>query len=195
VASRGGPILAQQKRGAGARIRLDFRQRAVAATTPAASMEGLGMVAKAEIVERLGERAVLVSEPGRQAPSMERERRSVGLTEPMFNATISGARRIDAETFLAPGAEALAAGIASELKAMMGPIEVAEPEIAASLRARLDATLRALPDFKGDRVAHRQVAALASARRGGDDSLHLLVMDLHKVLNQVAAATAVEEID
>ena len=181
------------------------------------------MVAKAEIVERLGERAVLlpalieeglaandrlkirltmlqeaaaqVSEPGRQAPSMERERRSVGLTEPMFNATISGARRIDAETFLAPGAEALSAGIASDLKAMMGPIEVAEPEIAASLRARLDATLRALPDFKGDRIAHRQVAALASAQRGGDDSLHLLVMDLHKALNRVAAATAVEEID
>jgi hypothetical protein len=113
----------------------------------------------------------------------------------MFNATISGARRIDAETFLAPGAEALSASIASDLKAMMGPIEVAEPEIAASLRARLDATLRALPDFKGDRVAHRQVAALASARRGGDDSLHLLVMDLHKALNQIAAATAVEESD
>ena len=120
------------------------------------------MVAKVGIVERLGERAVLlpalieeglaandrlkirltmmqeaaaqVSEPGRQAPSMERERRSVGLKEPMFNATISGARRIDAETFLAPGAEALSAGIASDLKAMMGPIEVAEPEIAASLR-------------------------------------------------------------
>src|SRR5271157_5808843 len=196
---------------------------AVAARTQAAPREGLGMVAKVEIVERLGERAVLlpalieeglsandrlkirltmlqeaaaqVSEPGRAAPSMERERRGVGLTEPMFNATISGARRIDAETFLAPGAEALAAGIASDLKAMMGPIEVAEPEIAASLRARLDVTLRALPDFKGDRIAHRQVAALASAQRGGDDSLHLLVMDLHKALNRVAAATAVEEID
>ncbi len=181
------------------------------------------MVAKVEIVERLGERAVLlpalieeglaandrlkirltmlqeaaaqVSEPGRAAPSMERERRGVGLTDPIFSATVSGARRIDAKTFLAPGAEALAAGIAGDLRAMLAAIEVAEAEAAASLRARLDATLAALPDFKGDRVAHRQVAALASARRGGEDSLHLLVMDLHKALNQVAAATAVEETD
>ena len=182
------------------------------------------MVAKVEIVEKLGERAVLlpalieeglaandglkirltmlqeaatlVSEPGRAAPSMEREqRRGVGLTDPIFNATISGARRIDDKTFLAPGAELLAAGMARDLPAMMAPIEVAEAESAASLRARLDATLAALPDFKGDCVAHGQVAALTSARRGGDDSLHLLVIDLHKALNQAAAAAAVEVID
>ena len=36
-------------------------------------------------------------------------------------------------------------------------------------------------------VAHAQVAALASARRGGADSLHLLVMDLHKAINRLAA--------
>ena len=155
------------------------------------------MVTKVGIVEKLGERAVLlpalieeglaandrlkirltllqeaaaqVSQPGRAAPSMERERGGVGLTDPIFNATISGARRIDDKTFLAPGAEALAAGIARDLKAMMAPIEVAEAEAAPSLRARVDARLAALPDFKGDSVAHRQVAELTSARRGGDD--------------------------
>jgi len=181
------------------------------------------MAMKVGIVEKLGERAVLlpalieeglaandrlkirltmlqeaaaqVSEPGRAAPSMERERRGVGLTDPIFNGTISGARRIDADTFLAPGAEALAAGIAGDLKAMNAPIEVAEAESAASLSARLNARLAALPDFKGDCVAHRQVAELTSARRRGDDSVHLLVMDLHKALNGVAAAAAVEEID
>ncbi len=100
-------------------------------------MEGRSRVAKVGIVEKLGERAVLLpalieeglaandrlkirltmlqeaaaraSEPGRVAQSMERERRAVGLTDPIFNATISGARRIVADTFLAPGAEALAA--------------------------------------------------------------------------------------
>ncbi len=161
------------------------------------------MVTKVGIVEKLGERAVLlpaliedglaandrlkirltmlqeaaaqVSEPGRAAPSMERERKGVGLTDPIFNATISGARGIDADSFLAPGGEALAAGIAGDLKAMMAPIEVAEAENAALLRARLDARLAALPDFKGDHVTHRQVAELTSARRGGDDNVHLLV--------------------
>ena len=142
----------------------------------------------------LQEAAAQASQPGRPASSMERERRSVGLTEPIFSSTVSGARRIDGETLHAPGAELLAAGIASDLKAMMEPIEVAGGESAAPLRARLDATLHALPAFKGDCVAHADVAALASARRGGDDSLHLLVMDLHKALNHVAAAAAVEQI-
>lgn len=85
------------------------------------------MVAKVEVVKKLGERAVLLpalieealaandrlkirltmlqeagaqaSEPSRSAPSMEREIRSVGLDSPAFSAAISGARRIDASRF------------------------------------------------------------------------------------------------
>ena len=178
---------------------------------------------KVEIVERLGDSAVLLpalieeglaandrlkirltmlqeaaaqaSEPGRPAPSLERERRSVGLTEPIFSATISGARRIDADAFLAPGAELLASGVAHDLMAMMAPIGIARTDVAAPLKARLEATIGALPRFKGDCVVHAEVARLAAARRGGDDSLHLLVMDLHKELTRVASAAAVEEID
>ncbi len=88
------------------------------------------MVAKVEIVERLGEGAVLLpglieaglaandrlkirltllqeasaqaASPGRRASSMERELRSVGLTDPVFASTVSGARCIDADTFLSP---------------------------------------------------------------------------------------------
>jgi uncharacterized protein Yka (UPF0111/DUF47 family) len=181
------------------------------------------MVAKVEIVEKLGESAVLLpslieeglaandrlkirltmlqeaaaqaSDPNRQAPTLERERRSVGLSEPAFNDVISGARRIDADTFLAPGAELLASGIIADLKAMIAPIEIARADVAAPLKARLEATIAALPSFKGDCVAHADVARLASAQRGGEDSLHLLVMDLHKQLNRVASEAAVEEID
>jgi uncharacterized protein Yka (UPF0111/DUF47 family) len=181
------------------------------------------MVAKVQIIEKLGEQAVLlpalieeglaandrlkirlsmlqeaaaqVSIPGRKAPSLERELRSVGLTDSNYGETISGARPIDADTFVAPGAELLAAGMARDLEAMIKPIEVAETQDAAQLRARLDSILKALPNFKGDCVGHRQVATLASGRGSGEDSLHLLVMDLHRELNRVAAATAVEEID
>ena len=181
------------------------------------------MVAKIQIVEQLGERAILlpklideglaandrlklrlsllqeaatqVSHPGRTAPSMELELRAVGLSEPILSATVSGARPIDADTFMAPGAELLAAGMAGDLRAMMQPIEVAQTENAARLKTRLDAILKALPGFKGDCVSHSQVASLAAARGGGDDSLHLLVMDLHRELNQAASSASVEEID
>ena len=181
------------------------------------------MVAKVEVVKKLGERAVLLpalieealaandrlkirltmlqeagaqaSEPSRSAPSMEREIRSVGLDSPAFSAAISGARRIDAESFLAPGAELLAKGIADDLTTMIKPVEVGRPDAAASLQARLEAILKTLPDFREDRVTRAEVVRLVSARRGGADSLHLLVMDLHKGINRIAAAAAVEEID
>lgn len=181
------------------------------------------MVAKVEIVERLGESAVLLpalieeglaandrlkvrltmlqeaaaqaSSPSRTAPSLDRERRSVGLADPAFNEIVLAARPIDANAFLAPGAELLASGVARDLEAMMAPIEIAHADVAAPLKERLAATIAALPSFKGDCVAHAEVASLASAQRGGKDSLHLLVMDLHKELNRVAAEAAVEEID
>src|SRR5208337_4729268 len=94
LAGQGGAALAERGRGAEARIGLG----------------GAAMVAKVEIVEKLGESAVLLpslieeglagndrlkirltmlqgaaaqaSESGRPAPSLERERRSVGLTDP-----------------------------------------------------------------------------------------------------------------
>jgi hypothetical protein len=53
----------------------------------------------------LQEAAAQVSQPARLAPTLERERRNVGLTVAALNATVSCARHIDADTFLAPGAE------------------------------------------------------------------------------------------
>ena len=181
------------------------------------------MIAKIAIVEELGERAVLLpsllesalaanerlkivltllqeaaaqaAQPGRAAPSLEQERRSVGLADPAFATTISGARAVDAAHFVAPGAELLAKTLSDDLAAMAAPVEVAEPEDVAPLRARLDQILPKLPAFPDDCVGRAEVAAIASARRGGADSLHLLVMDLHKAINRIAAATALEEID
>ena len=181
------------------------------------------MVTKVEIVERLGERVVLIPalieealtandrlkirltllqeasaqavEPGRAQPSMERELRDVGLDDVAFAATIAKARPIDAALFVAPGAAELSAGLAKDLAALLAPIEAASPRRAASLRARVEAALKDLPAFADDRVAHAEVARLGSARREDGDSLHLIVMDLHKEINRVAADAAVEDID
>ncbi|MCI4678377.1 hypothetical protein K9U39_08320 [Rhodoblastus acidophilus] len=181
------------------------------------------MVGKVAIVESLGERAVLLpaliaealaandrlkirlsllqeasahaAEPGRTALTLENERRSVGLDDAALAATVSGARPLDAAHFSAPGAALLASGFAADLDAMYAPIDVARGAAAGALKARLDAVVAALPDLKDDRVAHAQVLALASASREAGDSLHLLVMDLHRAINRLAAETAVEDID
>ncbi len=181
------------------------------------------MVGKVAIVESLGERAVLLpsliatalaandrlkirltllqeasaqaSEPGRAPPSLERERRAAGLDDVAFDAIFSGARPLDAGHFIAPGAAALAAGMADDLAAMLSPLEAAGRGDAAALKRRMEAIVAILPSFPEDRVCHAEVLALASARRDAGDSLHLLVMDLHRAINRLASETAVEDVD
>ena len=181
------------------------------------------MVGKIEIVESLGEGAVLLpaliasaleandrlkirltllqeassraADPGRAPLSLDAERRSVGLDAPAFDALVSGARAVDPQGFIAPGAALLAAGLAEDLRAMAAPIAVAGSAEAAEVQTRLQTQLAALPAFEGDRVTHGQVAALGSARREAGDSVHLLVMDLHRLINRLAAETAVERVD
>jgi len=120
------------------------------------------MVGKVEIVERLGERAVLLPalleaalvandrlkirltmlqeaaaqalRPGRAPLSLEAERRAAGLADPALDSLISGVQSLDAEAFLAPGAARLAAGLAGDLAAMFAPVEVADSEQAATLK-------------------------------------------------------------
>lgn len=55
-------------------------------------------------------------------------------------------------------------------------------------RGRLDA-------LDGDTLDAAGLAALTSGRRGGDDTFHILVMDLHKSLNQLAADLSDETVD
>ena len=181
------------------------------------------MVGKIEIVKSLGEGAVLLpaliasaleandrlkirltllqeassraADPGRAPLSLDADRRSVGLDAPAFDALVSGARAVDPQGFIAPGAALLAVGLAEDLRAMAAPIAVAGSAEAGEVQTRLQTLLASLPAFEGDRVTHGQVAALGSARREAGDSVHLLVMDLHRLINRLAAETAVERVD
>ena len=52
-----------------------------------------------------------------------------------------------------------------------------------------------LAELAPDTLSSAQLHALTSGKRGKDDSLHLLVMDLHKALNRLAAELSSETID
>ena len=88
---------------------------------PALIEEGLAANDRLKIrLSLLQEAAAQASRPGRGPPSMDRELNSVGLTDPFFNTTVSGARQIDADTFHAPGADQLGAGLNRTAKLAFG---------------------------------------------------------------------------
>jgi uncharacterized protein Yka (UPF0111/DUF47 family) len=177
---------------------------------------------KSGIVEQLGEQAVLLPTligqalaandriklrlsllqeaaqhartPGRAARGFGPELRAAGLGSEVSEGFIAEARLVGAEIVYLPGLGALLAGLGDDLTAMLAPLQAADAD-AAPLAARAEALKPRFQAGEGDQIALAGISALATASRAGEDSLHLLVMDLHKALNRLAAETAVETLD
>jgi uncharacterized protein Yka (UPF0111/DUF47 family) len=151
--------------------------------------------------------------PDQPAPTMKRERIACGIDDPALDGFVAAARR-QGGRYQLPGVPKLLADIANDMRAMAAPvIDAGKPEVAA----RLDALLAALPDAADETLDGDAVSAITQAggtqasgnqpagtqrsgtRAGGGDarrdSLHHLVMDLHKQLNALQAALAEETID
>lgn len=180
------------------------------------------MTSKVEIVERLGDAAVLLpdliasalaandraklrmtllqdagahaAQPDTKPQDLRAERRAAGLDDPAFDATVSGAVSAGEGQLMVPGAERLAKGLHEDIDEMISAVLAADPQQAESFIARLKALASAAPPV-GDLLPSATIGAMTSARRGDRDSEHLLVMDLHKAINGIAASTATETID
>ncbi|MDI4665655.1 hypothetical protein K9U40_15180 [Xanthobacter autotrophicus] len=142
----------------------------------------------------LQEAAAHARDPVRPARTLAAEARAAGVGADDLDAVIAGARALEGGGCLVPGAGRLAAGILDDIDLMTAPLEAARSAGAPAFRARLAALRGDLPRMDGDVVDDGALAAVTSARRGGADSAHLLVMDLHKALNQLTAQIAVETV-
>lgn len=106
----------------------------------------------------------------------------------------ASASRIDG-TLLLPELARLAHLFSDDLQTMARPLVESNGD-AAPLRARLQHWLEWLDALQGERLEGAQLQSLTRGQRaGGDDSLHVLVMDMHRALNQLAGTVSSEEID
>ena len=181
------------------------------------------MTAKTGIIERLGEKAVLLPSligealaandriklrlsllqeaalqaqtPNRSARQFTVEQRAAGLAESSLDALVAGARMVGTARLFIPGVGPLLAGIADDLAAMLAPLQAAQEAASRPLVERAAALKKVIPGAEGDQLDLSEIDGLASASRGERDSVHLLVMDLHKAINRLAADTAVENLD
>ena len=181
------------------------------------------MTTKAEVIERLGEKAVLLpllipealaandriklrlsliqeaaaqaQTPNREPNLFRAERDAAGLDAQRFDSLIAGARSLSPTRLWIPGASELIAGMSADLSSMVAPLQAAEKAASRSLIARADAVAKTLPVAEGDQLDLHEIADLTSASRADRDTLHLLVMDLHKAINRLAADIALETVD
>jgi hypothetical protein len=177
------------------------------------------MTEKSLIVDHLGERSILVpklvqaglrandrakvrmavlqsagrhaAEPARPADDIRAEARLAGLDGESLAQLVREANAPRPGLVQSPGLSDLATALTDDVDHMVVAAEAGGDEAAAALRARFESQRLALDH---DQIEAQQVAAITSAGIGAD-SLHRLVMDLHKCLNRLAVTFAEEVVD
>ena len=124
-----------------------------------------------------------------RALDLAREFAAAGVDAPWLAQLPATAYREGKELHVA-GLDRLAGLLAEDLCTMARPLE-GDADFAARC-AHWCAWLEALAP---DTLSSAQLHALTSGKRGKDDSLHLLVMDLHKALNREAARLAGAQVE
>jgi len=130
-------------------------------------------------------------ERGAPCPDLRVEREAAGVDDAALDGVVASSRLEDGQCVL-PGAARIHDAIEADLRTMRAPLAADEGGQAFDQRL---AQLLAAPRPQDDRLPAGYVGAITHARRERGDSLHLLVMDMHKALNAVQASIACESLD
>lgn len=175
---------------------------------------------KSEIVERLGETDILLPsliaeglaandrvkvrlsvmqgagqhahDPKGVRFNLTDESRSAGIDPMPMEALVNHASLLADERIAAPGLGKLGSAIWDDVAAMVRAVKAGNSAKGDALQARLSAAKAATWPEPSDTIELAQIARLTGVSGSAGDGLHRLVMDLHKALNQLAAAHAEE---
>jgi pyruvate, orthophosphate dikinase len=125
--------------------------------------------------------------------SLRDERLAGGVADAALDRVVPESGRENDGRYRIPGAERLMARAVSDVEEMLRPLRAAGVAATDDLDLRLRAVARAL-SVEGDLVTGDDLTRLCS---GGDagDSLHLVVMEAHRQINELAARVAPDVID
>lgn len=129
--------------------------------------------------------------PETTASDLKKERLACGMTEAEFDTLAERSRKGPDHRYLVPAARRVYDLLVDQVRQMVVPLAVegrsAVPDkrrLAASYEHRLDLCLGRLQQPEADTVDGETIDRIALAPTGEEDSLHRLVMDLHKEINR-----------
>ncbi|MEW6119598.1 MAG: hypothetical protein AB1593_05885 [Pseudomonadota bacterium] len=131
--------------------------------------------------------------PDAVASSLRAERLAAGVPDGELDRVVSESERVGQGRYRIPDAHAIVRDALADVGEMLEPLQVAATPDSAAFAERYAAFPAA--DAEGDELAADAILKLTSGDRGGGDSLHLLVMDMHKALNALQASLASETIE
>jgi uncharacterized protein Yka (UPF0111/DUF47 family) len=139
--------------------------------------------------------------PERAVASLQAEREASGVDEVFLDAVVAGSTRESEQGLLIPHAPRIHTLIIDNIRQMLEPLRAASAREAGAFvlhktwSERLDRLLASLSPPETDRVPVTYVDAVTRANRDAGDSLHVLLMDLHRELNRLQAGIANESVD
>lgn len=123
------------------------------------------------------------------------ERLACGIVDAAYDDVVTGTVRRDADAYALPGVGELCSALRGDLAAMLAPVEAARASEMQLLQKRLEEL--SLTPWQGadGAISGNTISRLAAGDRPQGDSVHLLIMDMHKVLNRLQAEIATVTID
>jgi len=126
---------------------------------------------------------------------LRREREASGVEDPNLDAVVAASAKLNGDDYRIPGARQICLDLTEDVRAMLAPLQAGQDARAADFTARFDELTGQIRTLEEDRIEGSRIESMTSGNRRGGDSLHLLVMDLHKALNQLQAGIAGASID
>jgi len=165
---------------------------------PALVNEGLMANDRAKYLMTLLQAArVHADHPEEAATNLKQERLACGVVDADLDDVIAASRKEGADVYHVPASRRIHDGLVDNLRRMMAPVRAvngAAREHGAAYDKRLQLLLARAPALADDAIAGAYISQLTSGRRDEGDSLHVLVMDLHKELNRLQEQLASESI-
>ncbi len=133
--------------------------------------------------------------PNREFPTLRMERESAGVENAALDGVVAGTRAKGTGMYSVPYAGEIFAAARGYMQEMALPVVSRGGPGAEGFESRLSALLAELPESDAESVSGDVIRSITSGDRGAGDSLHLLVMDLHRELNALQRSISQENIN
>lgn len=133
--------------------------------------------------------------PEGEFSDLRTERISCGITDSSYDGVVAGTVKCGGGRYALPDAAGLCSSLHDDMTAMIAPFEAAQKPEAHLYRERL---MQLSPDAwcgEDGSISGAGIASLTSGTSGSGDSVHLLIMDLHKSLNRLQGEIATDDVD
>jgi uncharacterized protein Yka (UPF0111/DUF47 family) len=183
------------------------------------------MTTKSGVIEQLGEDALLLpdvindglsandrlkyyltllqaarahaEQPERLGSTLRPEREASGVSDEALDDVVAGSRRAGGDVLAVPAAGRLRQALFGDLAIMIKPLRIAHGDGAARVRHYTDRVQRLTSRLSGWSDAGLPIGDVEILTRpaADEDTVHQVVMDLHRELNQLQATIARESLD